>query len=195
MRRATKAPNGKSKPEVKRCGRSKSAVASPRKPAKRKEPAASKRSAAAHLPDNVEFHAGSAPARGRVVFAEALVSELGLKYAYILKVLGALQLVQPLSAEDEKRVEAALDEGLQNAIVWGNQNDPAKKLFLWAWVEDGGWGVTLSDQGKGFCADTLPDYASPEFPWQEKGRGILRLSSEVAEVHYYDGGRTLLVKG
>lgn len=189
MRRATKNATAVRKSKAKRKASSAKRLTS-------KKPVLSAPSSAkARLPDNVEFHEGPAPSRGRVVFAEALASDLGLKYAYMLKVLGAIQLVMPLTAAQERQIEAALDEGIQNGVLWGNQGDPSKRILLWAWIEDGAWGITLSDQGKGFSPSVLPDYGSPDFPWQERGRGILRLSSELAEVHYYDGGRTLLVRG
>ena len=38
---------------------------------------------------------------------------------------------------EAKRIELCLDEAIQNAIVWGNGKDPAKKVRFRLWSEDG----------------------------------------------------------
>ncbi len=144
---------------------------------------------------SLKIHSGKAPARGETILELALPGDLNLKYAYSLRILGGILARIHATAEEETRIQACLDEGLQNAIVWGSDGEPKKVVTVRAWEENGAWGLTISDQGRGFSADSLPDYASEEFPLLERGRGIYRLIHLAGEIAYYDGGRTLVLKG
>ncbi len=144
--------------------------------------------------EKLMFHEESAPERGETLLALEFKSDLNLKYAYILRVLETIQTGWQLSPEERKKIELCLDEAIQNAIVWGNGQDPAKEVKLRLWKEDSRWGLTVTDQGKGFSAGSLPDYESDEFLWQDHGRGVFILLNYLKEVAYYDGGRTLVMK-
>ncbi|MGH9361665.1 MAG: ATP-binding protein, partial [Thermoanaerobaculia bacterium] len=121
-------------------------------------------------------------------------SDLNLKYAYILRAADAVGAVLPLEAEGRKTLELCLDEALANAMVWGNLGDPGKKVRVCVWEEQGRWGFTVSDEGKGFKPSALPDYESEDFPWRERGRGIFVLLNHLSEVSFHDGGRTIVAK-
>ena len=144
--------------------------------------------------DKLMFHQEAAPEAGETVLSLEFKSDINLKYAYILRVLEAIDAGWPMTPEERKKIELCLDEALQNAIVWGNGQDPAKKVKLRLWKEDGRWAVTITDQGKGFSASSLPDYDSEEFLWQDHGRGVFILLNYLREMSYYDGGRTLVLK-
>jgi anti-sigma regulatory factor (Ser/Thr protein kinase) len=144
--------------------------------------------------DKLMFHQEAAPEMGETVLALEFKSDINLKYAYILRVLEALSAGWPITLEERKKIELCLDEALQNAIMWGNGQDPGKKVKLRLWKEDGRWGITISDQGKGFSASALPDYESEEFLWQDHGRGVFILLNYLREMAYYDGGRTLVLR-
>jgi anti-sigma regulatory factor (Ser/Thr protein kinase) len=144
--------------------------------------------------DRLFFHRGKAPRRGREILSLEIPSDLNLKYAYIVRLVEAVGAALPLSGEDRNKLELCLDEALKNAIVWGNGQDPAKKLRIAAWEEDGHWGFTVSDEGTGFRREAIPDYTSEDFAWRESGRGIFVLLNYLSEVHYYDGGSTILVR-
>lgn len=144
--------------------------------------------------DKLMFHQEAAPELGETVLSLEFRSDINLKYAYILRVLEALSAGWPITLEERKKIELCLDEALQNAIMWGNGQDPGKKVKLRLWNEDGRWGITISDQGKGFSASALPDYESEEFLWQDHGRGVFILLNYLREMVYYDGGRTLVLR-
>ena len=144
--------------------------------------------------DKLTFHQEAAPELGETVISLEFKSDISLKYAYILRVLETLQAGWPISPEERQKIELSLDEALKNAIVWGNGQDPGKKVKLRVWKEDGHWGITISDQGKGFSASALPDYENEEFLWQDHGRGVFILLNYLREMSYYDGGRTLVLK-
>ena len=144
--------------------------------------------------DHLAFHHEPAPERGKTLLSLELPSDLNLKYAYILRVMEVLRSRWPFSAEYQKNIELCIDEAIKNSIEWGNRSDPRKKVRLRVWEEEGRWGLTLSDQGDGFTAESLPNYESEEFLWQERGRGIYILLNYLGEVSYYDRGRTLLLR-
>ncbi len=144
---------------------------------------------------SLEMHSGKPPVPGETILELILPGDLNLKYAYSLRILGAILARIRVTAEEEGRIQSCLDEGLQNAIVWGSAGVPKKVVTVRAWLEDGAWGLTISDQGKGFGLGSLPDYESEEFPLMDRGRGIFRLIHLAGEIAYYDGGRTLLLKG
>jgi serine/threonine-protein kinase RsbW len=145
--------------------------------------------------DRLKFHQEAAPERGRTLLSVEMPSDLNLKYAYILRAVESLRTNLPLSSAYRENIELCLDEAIKNAVVWGNRQDPKKKVRLRIWEEEGSWGFTLTDQGAGFGADALPDYESEEFLWLDSGRGIYILLNYLSEVAYYDGGRTLVAKG
>jgi serine/threonine-protein kinase RsbW len=143
--------------------------------------------------EKLMFHQESLPERGETLLRLEFKSDINLKYAYMLRVLEAIQSVWPVTLEERKKIELCLDESIQNAIVWGNESDPVKKIVLRLFKENGRWGITITDQGNGFSASALPDYESEEFLWQDHGRGVFILLNYLREVAYYDGGRTILM--
>jgi len=144
--------------------------------------------------DKLQFHREPAPAKGRTLLELDIPSDLNLKFAYILRAVEALRAQAVMSPDDQKALELCLDEAIKNAIVWGNVQDPKKKVKVRLWEEDGRWGFTVSDQGQGFTTEILPDYDSEEFLWLDRGRGIYILLNYASEVAFHDNGRTLLVR-
>ncbi len=144
--------------------------------------------------EKLVFHTEAAPQRGEVLLDLRFQSSVNMKYAYILRLLETIRANWSMTPEEQKKVELCLDEAIQNAIIWGNKEDPGKKVQVRLWKEDGRWGVTVSDEGEGFTKEKLPDYESEEFLWQDHGRGIFILLNYLDEVTYYDSGRTLVLK-
>jgi serine/threonine-protein kinase RsbW len=144
--------------------------------------------------EKLGFHEGPPALRGETLLEFQFASQVPLKYGAIARILRAVEMQGSISPEDRKRIELCLDEALQNAIVWGNGQDITRKVRVRVWSEDGRWGLTVSDDGKGFTMDSIPDYESEEFLWQDHGRGVFILLNYMSEVAYYDGGRTLQMK-
>jgi serine/threonine-protein kinase RsbW len=100
--------------------------------------------------------------------------------------------------EDERfRVTMAVREAAVNAVLHGNEYDPAKQIT--AGFENNGESLifTIADQGKGVNPDTLPDPLAPENLLRGTGRGIFLIRSFMDEVHFrqlYPGTELTLVK-
>ena len=87
--------------------------------------------------------------------------------------------------EDERfRITMAVREAAVNAVLHGNEYDPAKKI-TGSWENNGESLVfKVADQGKGLDPDTLPDPLAPENLLRGTGRGIFLIRSFMDEVHF-----------
>jgi serine/threonine-protein kinase RsbW len=100
--------------------------------------------------------------------------------------------------EDERfRTTMAVREAAVNAVLHGNDYDPAKKIS--ASFENTGSDlvITISDQGKGLDPDSLPDPLAPDNLLRGTGRGIFLIRSFMDEVRFrqlHPGTELTLVK-
>ena len=87
--------------------------------------------------------------------------------------------------EDERfHVAMAAREAAVNAVLHGNEYDPAKQVT--ASFENTGEAlvITVADQGKGMDPKCLPDPLAPENLLRGTGRGIFLIRSFMDEVHF-----------
>jgi serine/threonine-protein kinase RsbW len=100
--------------------------------------------------------------------------------------------------EDERfHVTMAAREAAVNAVLHGNEYDPAKRIS--ASFENTGDAlvITISDQGKGLDPEMLPDPRTPDNLLRGTGRGIFLIRSFMDEVHFrqlHPGTELTLVK-
>jgi serine/threonine-protein kinase RsbW len=100
--------------------------------------------------------------------------------------------------EDERfRVSMAVREAAVNAVLHGNEYDPAKHIDVT--IENTGSALvfTIADQGKGLDPETLPDPLAPENLLRGTGRGIFLIRSFMDEVHFrqlHPGTELTLIK-
>lgn len=100
--------------------------------------------------------------------------------------------------EDERfHVTMAVREAALNAVLHGNEYDPAKQINVT--LENTGKSLvfTVTDQGKGLDPQTLPDPLAPENLLRSTGRGIFLIRSFMDEVHFrqtHPGTELTLVK-
>jgi serine/threonine-protein kinase RsbW len=100
--------------------------------------------------------------------------------------------------EDERyHVAMAAREAAVNAVLHGNEYDPAKRIA--ASFENTGAAlvITIADQGKGLDPEKLPDPRTPENLLRGTGRGIFLIRSFMDEVHFkqlHPGTELTLVK-
>jgi serine/threonine-protein kinase RsbW len=100
--------------------------------------------------------------------------------------------------EDERfRFTMAVREAAVNAVLHGNDYDPAKQVT--ASFENTGKSIviTIADQGKGLDPETLPDPLAPENLLRGTGRGIFLIRSFMDEVHFrqlHPGTEMTLIK-
>ena len=86
---------------------------------------------------------------------------------------------------EERCVELALREALNNAVLHGNRLDPGKLVHVYCRCELGkGVSVVVRVQGEGFDPDATPDPLAAENLMFENGRGILLRRSQMDEVSF-----------
>ena len=95
------------------------------------------------------------------------------------------------------RISMAVREAAVNAVLHGNEYDPAKHVS--ATMENTGAALVfiIADQGKGLDPATLPDPLAPENLLRGSGRGIFLIRSFMDEVHFrqlHPGTELTLVK-
>jgi serine/threonine-protein kinase RsbW len=94
-------------------------------------------------------------------------------------------------------VSMAVREAAINAVLHGNEYDPAKHVAVR--FENTGTDLVfvIADQGKGLDPDSLPDPLLPENILRGAGRGIFLIRSFMDEVHFrqlHPGTELTLVK-
>lgn len=95
----------------------------------------------------------------------------------------------------EVDIEIALCEGLTNAVVHGNREDPQKKVDVICRCEaNGAVEITIRDQGNGFEWKTLPNPTLPENRTLTHGRGIYLMRQLMDEVWFGMGGTVLCLR-
>ena len=102
-----------------------------------------------------------------------------------------------LDENERFHMAMAAREAAVNAVLHGNEYDPAKLVF--ASFENTGAALvfTIADQGKGLNPDSVPDPLAPENLLRGSGRGIFLIRSFMDEVHFrqlHPGTELTLVK-
>ena len=87
--------------------------------------------------------------------------------------------------EDERfHVTMAVREAAVNAVLHGNEYDPAKRVTVTLENTGAALVFTIADQGRGLDPETLPDPLAPENLLRGTGRGIFLIRSFMDEVHF-----------
>lgn len=102
-----------------------------------------------------------------------------------------------MDEDDRFHVAMAAREAAVNAVLHGNEYNPAKQVV--ASFENTGTAlvITVADQGRGLDPETLPDPLAPENLLRGTGRGIFIIRSFVDELHFrqlHPGTELTLVK-
>lgn len=91
-------------------------------------------------------------------------------------------------------LKVAVGEAISNAILYGNGEDPGKRVRVRAEYGDGRVRVTVADEGEGFDPDLVADPTRPENRDRPSGRGLFLLRSLMDRVEWNErGNRVTLV--
>jgi serine/threonine-protein kinase RsbW len=107
-----------------------------------------------------------------------------------------LQLAD-FSEDDIYWLTIAAREAIANAIKHGNQMNLEKKVFLELCLLGDVFVMKVTDQGKGFDPESIPDPRDPENLLKGGGRGIYYMKTFLDEVEYKfaeDGATTVIMK-
>ncbi len=85
----------------------------------------------------------------------------------------------------------ALTEAVTNAILHGNKSDKTKTVNIEYSVQTNNLFFIITDQGKGFDYNLLPDPTSPENIEKIDGRGIFLIKNLADNVMFNDSGNQI----
>jgi len=136
----------------------------------------------------------SGPMAGRVTLALKSTME---SVAEVEAAAEKLAAEAGLDEDQRFHLAMAAREAAVNAVLHGNDYDPAKQVT--ASFENTGRALVIkvADQGKGLDPETIPDPLAPENLLRGTGRGIFLIRSFVDELHFrqlHPGTELTLVK-
>jgi serine/threonine-protein kinase RsbW len=88
----------------------------------------------------------------------------------------------------------AITEAVNNAILHGNKNNPDKVVNINVETVSNKLSFKISDQGKGFDYNNLPDPTDPENIEKPNGRGVFLMKNLADEVAFHNNGTTVELK-
>jgi serine/threonine-protein kinase RsbW len=95
--------------------------------------------------------------------------------------------------EDIFAVHLALEEALINAIKHGNKMDPKKEVKIDYSVSSDKVEIYMTDEGKGFNPEAVPDPRLGENLYKNEGRGILLMQSYMDVVEFNKRGNSVRI--
>lgn len=96
-----------------------------------------------------------------------------------------------ISPDNYGKILVSTLEGVNNAILHGNQSDPEKKVEIEILIEKGEVKITITDEGKGFIPKTIPDPTVPENLELPNGRGVFLMSRLADNIKYSRKGNSV----
>jgi serine/threonine-protein kinase RsbW len=103
------------------------------------------------------------------------------------------RLLHARKASDQEvfSVRLALEEALVNAIKHGNEMDRSKKVYVSYRVLVDRLEVRITDEGKGFDPNDVPDPTDPMNLERPCGRGLMLMRHYMTEVEYNASGNSV----
>lgn len=87
-----------------------------------------------------------------------------------------------------------LTEAVTNAIIHGNSNDETKIVIVKMKKHKNHLAFQISDEGRGFDYDNLPDPTAPENLLKLGGRGVFLMKQLSDDVFFHDNGSTIEIQ-
>ena len=89
----------------------------------------------------------------------------------------------------------SLTEAANNAIIHGNGSDPSKMVDITAAMDERGKAITftVTDHGKGFDHNNLPDPTDPLNVDKPHGRGVFLMKNLADNVEFNNNGQEVML--
>ncbi len=95
------------------------------------------------------------------------------------------------SERDMFAVRLCFEAAFVNAAVHGNRQDASKDIIVEWMVSDRHVAVSVTDEGNGFDANSLPDPTEGENRLLDHGRGVYLIRQYMDRVSFSNAGRTV----
>lgn len=126
--------------------------------------------------------------------AEELVIPSDTDEAHRLQALIADSLqAQRFSEREIFGIKLALEEALVNAIKHGNRLDRSKNVRVAYHIREDLFYIRITDEGKGFDPDEVPDPTDIENLERPCGRGLLLMRHYMTEVEFAPPGNVCIM--
>jgi serine/threonine-protein kinase RsbW len=133
--------------------------------------------------------------RGRQELEVELVLDVPSDLAYVGEAVELVATHCPAGILSPRRVafnlRTALAEALANAILYGNGQDPSKRVRVRVETAPDAVRMHVSDEGAGFDPNALPDPTQPENLEREDGRGLFVMQHLVDQVTFNADGNAI----
>jgi serine/threonine-protein kinase RsbW len=125
---------------------------------------------------------------------EVVSSDVTIVDSVVARIVGLIEGRR--SQEDIENVDLALREALVNAIIHGNQSNPAKSVRVCvALASDCSVLIIVKDAGSGFDPRQLPNPLIAENLMATHGRGIFLINRLMEDVRFsFDRGTTIYMR-
>ena len=125
------------------------------------------------------------------IVVESSPSAVTRQWTWILPKLKA----HDFGEDDIFAIHLALEEAFINAVNHGNRMDPEKEIKIEYSVGEGKVEISMTDEGRGFDPDAVPDPRYGENLYKAGGRGLLLIRSYMDVVEFNKlGNRVRMVK-
>ncbi len=105
--------------------------------------------------------------------------------------LEVISLEAGITGESYGKVLVSVMEAVNNAITHGNGGDTGKTVVILFKCETSVLSVTVTDEGKGFFPDLIPDPTSPENIENIRGRGVFLMRRLADTIEYNQVGNSV----
>lgn len=121
-------------------------------------------------------------------------SQVRYLQAVVDRIVEGCREVRGVDGEGLFRLRVALGEAVTNAILYGNREDPTRRVAVEVESAPGALRVSVSDEGDGFDPSAVPDPRLEENRGRAHGRGLFLLRTLMDEVRHNEvGNRVTLV--
>jgi len=118
---------------------------------------------------------------------ESSINNLGIVENAIDEVINAIGITQ----EDYGKILVSTLEAVNNAIMHGNRYQKDKFVDVEISFKNGKLKIKISDEGKGFLPEEVPDPTIPQNVEELNGRGIFLMSKLADKVKYSKRGNAV----
>jgi len=88
-------------------------------------------------------------------------------------------------------LRVGLTEALANAMLYGNGQDPRKRVYVEARLSRDHISIRVTDEGRGFDPGSIPDPTLPDRIARSCGRGIFLIRRLMDHVQYNERGNSI----
>lgn len=99
-----------------------------------------------------------------------------------------------LGKDDLFALELSFVEAMNNAFIHGNKRNSEKSVQIDYRYDGETFEIKITDEGKGFDGDKVPDPLEDDNLTKDCGRGLLLISHYMDDVHYNSQGNQVYMK-